>query len=301
VLGVARLSSNWLINKAAATYIGFLRNTPLIVFAFFFYFGLILRLPKTSEAIEFGLNFTLPILNVPIHLPGLAFLSNRGVYTIWGTPTESFTWWIFAVAAGAASAIVLRIVLSRRQQRTGQRSYSIVAPLLALVLIPSIGWFVGGAAPLVADFPKLVGTNFRGGLRLTPEYFSIVAVLTLYIATYIGEIVRAGIQSVDRGQLDAARAVGLTQTNIFWHVVMPQALRVIVPPTISQYINLTKGTALAIVVGFSDVFVVTRNIIEQSGRSVPMFLLLIVAYLLIAVVYAIVGNIYNYRTRIVER
>ena len=286
VLGVARLSPNWLINKIAPVYINTLRNIPLIVCAFFFYFGLVLKLPQTKEALR---------------LPGPIFLSNRGLYFVWGSPTATYNGWLLFVAAGVAAAIVLRTILTRRQKRTGEPCFAILAPLAALLLIPAAGWFLVGGAPLVKDVPFLKGTNFRGGLRLTPEFFSIVACLTLYLSPYSGEIVRAGIQSISTGQRDAAKALGLKPPHVFRLVIMPQALRVIIPPVISQYINLTKGTALSIIVGFTDVFVVTRNIIEQSGRSVPMFLLLIAAYLIMGLVYAGVGNLYNRATRIVER
>ena len=286
VLGVARLSGNWLISKLAAVYIGFLRHIPLIVFAFFFYFGIVLKLPQTKNALR---------------LPGPIFLSNRGAYFVWANPSSSFKIWLVVLIIGVLAAVGLRLFLKRRQERTGKPSFPTIVPLLVFLAIAVIGWFLAGDAPLIKDVPYLKGTNFRGGLRFTPEFFAIVSCLTLYMATYIGEIVRAGIQSISSGQRDAAKALGLRGPHIFRLIVMPQALRVIIPPTISQYINLTKGTALAIVVGFSDLFVLTRNIILQSGRSAGMFILLIATYLVIGGILAGIGNLYNRLTRIVER
>ena len=289
LVGVARLSRNWLINKLTSIYIGAIRNVPLIVTCFFFYFGLVLRLPITREAWQF---------------PGPIFLSNRGVYAIWGEPTSSFGPWLLFVAGGLIAGYLLRRYLQRRETRTGPLSYPNLLSFGTLAVVSVIGWFALGTlgeAPLIPTVPVLKGTNFRGGLRITPEFFALVACLTVYIATYIGEIVRGAIQSIPRGQLEAARAVGLSEIHVLRHIVIPQALRIIVPPTIGQYINLTKGSALAIVVGYADVYVITRNIIEQSGHSVPMFLLIIVTYLIIAAVYSLIGNLYNRSVQIVER
>ncbi len=289
LVGIARLSRNWLINRVAAAYVGAIRNVPLIVTCFFFYFGLVLRLPVTREAIR---------------LPGPIFVSNRGVYAIWGEPTAGFGPWLAVVAGGLIAGYLLRRYLRRRETRTGARSYpNLLAGALA-ALVAALGWLAAaqaGATPLLPAVPVLKGTNFRGGLRITPEYFALVACLTVYIATYIGEIVRGAVQSIPRGQLEAARAVGLREVHVLRYVVIPQALRVIVPPTIGQYINLTKGSSLAIVVGYADVYVITRNIIEQSGSSAPMFLLIIVTYLIIAAVYSLIGNLYNRSVQIVER
>ncbi len=289
VVGVARLSRNWLVNKIVSVYIGAIRNVPLIVTCFFFYFGLVLRLPITKQA---------------LHLPGPIFLSNRGVYTIWGEPTASFGPWLLVVAGGLIAGYLLRRYLKGRETRTGAPSYPNLLSFALLAAVSALGWLAlarGGEPPLIPTVPVLKGTNFRGGLRVTPEFFALVACLTVYIATYIGEIVRGAIQSIPRGQLEAARAVGLSEIHVLRYIVIPQALRIIVPPTIGQYINLTKSSSLAIVVGYADVYVVTRNIIEQSGSSAPMFLLIIATYLIIAGVYSLIGNLYNRSVQIVER
>ena len=289
VVGVARLSRNWLVQKIFAVYIGAIRNIPLIVTCYFFYFGLVLRMPITKEAIR---------------LPGPIFLSNRGVYAIWGEPTASFATWLLILSAALVAGYFVRRSLQGRETRTGTPSYPNLAAFALLAAAGALGWAAlagGGEPPLLPTVPVLKGTNFRGGLRMTPEYFALVACLTVYIATYIGEIVRGAIQSIPRGQLEAARAVGLSEIHVLRYIVIPQALRIIVPPTIGQYINLTKGSSLAIVVGYADVYVITRNIIEQSGSSAPMFLLIIATYLIIAAVYSLIGNLYNRSVQIVER
>lgn len=286
LIGLARLSSNWLINRLATFYVETLRNLPLIVVAFFFYFGLLQNMPITQRA---------------IHLPGPIFLSNRGVYVSWFDPTSSFGPWMLFILGGLVGAVALRLALLRYQEKTGRPAHSVLVPALTFAIVATVGWLVVPGSPLLFDRPVLMGTNFQGGLKFTPEFFAIFSCLTMYIASYIAEIVRGAVQSIPKGQLEAARALGLNYPQTVQHVILPQALRIIVPPLIGQYVNLTKGSALAIVVGYADVFVVTRTIIERTGRSPQMFLLLIATYLVIGAVYAVIGNIYNRRIRIVER
>ena len=151
------------------------------------------------------------------------------------------------------------------------------------------------------DAPELGRFNYEGGLRLTPEFASLLIGLVVYTAAFIAEIVRAGINSVQRGQTEASRALGLTALQTLRFVVLPQALRVIIPPLISQYLNLTKNSSLAIAIGYPDLFSVGRIMVNQAGRAVPIFLLLMVSYLAMSLTYALIGNIYNRRVRFEER
>jgi general L-amino acid transport system permease protein len=283
---VARLSTNWLVSKIASVYIEIIRNVPLLVQLFFWYFGFFQRLPAVKDAIE---------------LPGPIFISQRGLYMIWAKPASTFGTWMIFVGLGLVSSWVLYLVLSRYQTRTGRTTYPVATGFAVLVALPLIGWFLVGTSPLSTTVPELGKFNFTGGLRLTPEFVGMLVGLVVYTGAFIAEVVRAGILAVDRGQFEAARAVGLTPMQVLRLVVFPQALRVIIPPLISQYLNLTKNSSLAILIGYADVFFVGRTIINQSGRAVPVFLLIMAIYLTTSLLTSIVMNVYNRRVRLVER
>jgi len=283
---VARLSTNWLISKIATVYIEIIRNVPLLVQLFFWYFGFFQRLPPVQEAIE---------------LPGPIFLSQRGLYMIWFEPTSTFATWMIFAGAGLVVAFVLYLVLTRYQIRTGRTTYPVATALLALIGLPLAGWFLVGDIPLLTTVPVLGKFNFDGGLRLTPEFVGLLVGPVIYTGAFIAEVVRAGILAVNKGQFEAARALGLTPMQVLRLVVFPQALRVIIPPMISQYLNLTKNSSLAILIGYADVFFVGRTIINQSGRAVPVFLLIMAMYLSISLITSVIMNIYNRRVRLVER
>jgi general L-amino acid transport system permease protein len=167
--------------------------------------------------------------------------------------------------------------------------------------MPVIGWFASGGDPLFWDIPEKSGFNFQGGLRLTPEFAGLYIGLSMYTAAFIAEVVRAGIQAVDRGQIEAAQAVGLNQFQTLNLVVMPQALRVIVPPMISQYLNLTKNSSLALAIGYQDLFSVGKIAINQAGRAVPVFTLVMLTYLALSLLTSLILNQYNKRIQIVSR
>jgi len=164
-----------------------------------------------------------------------------------------------------------------------------------------VGWILSGGSPFQLSIPVLEGFNFQGGLRLTPEFAGMFIGLTTYTAAFIAEVVRAGIQAVDRGQIEAARAVGLSTTQVLSLVVMPQALRIIIPPMISQYLNLTKNSSLALAIGFQEVFSVGKIAINQAGRAVPVFALVMLTYLTLSLLTSFVLNLYNSRIQFVTR
>ncbi|MFQ6014504.1 MAG: amino acid ABC transporter permease [Anaerolineae bacterium] len=286
IVGVARLSSNWLVSKMASTYIEIIRNVPLLVQLFFWYFAVFQKLPLVKESIQW---------------PGPIYLNNRGVFMAWARPSPSFQAWLLFLLAGFLLAILLGVVLTRLQMRTGRSTYPILTATLALFLIPALGWGLMDESPLMREVPVLGRFNFEGGLRLTPEFAALLVGLVIYTATFIAEIVRAGILAVQRGQVEAARAVGLTNLQTLRLVIFPQALRVIIPPLISQYLNLTKNSSLAIAIGYPDLFSVGRIMINQAGRAVPIFIMIMAAYLAMSLTYALIGNIYNRRVRFVER
>jgi len=286
IAAVARLSTNWLVSRIASVYIEIIRNVPLLVQLFFWYFGFFQRLPPVQEATA---------------LPGPSYLSQRGLYIAWFKPTSTFWLWMIFVGVAIVAALVLYFYLSRYQVQTGRTTYPVATAFAVLVVLPVAGWFLVGDNPLASNVPVLGKFNFDGGLRVTPEFAGMLVGLVVYTGAFIAEVVRAGILAVHKGQFEAARALGLTQMQVLRLVVLPQSLRVIIPPLISQYLNLAKNSSLAILIGYADVFFVGRTIINQSGRAVPVFLLIMAIYLTISLVTSVIMNIYNRRVRLVER
>lgn len=285
-VALARLSTNWLVSKIASVYIEIIRNIPLLVQLFIWYFAVFQQLPPAQEALS---------------LPGPIYLSQRGLYTVWVAPGGSFLAWFAILVAGFLLAGLLYRVLFRYQLRTGRTTYPLAVAFLVVVLFPLVGWFLVPSSPLVKTVPVFGRFNFEGGQQLTPEYAALLTGLTVYTGAYIAEVVRAGILAVSRGQFEAARSLGLKNSQVLRLVVLPQALRVIIPPLISQYLNLAKNSSLAIVIGYADLFFVGRTIINQAGRAVPVFVLIMAVYLTISLVTSVILNIYNRRVQLVER
>jgi general L-amino acid transport system permease protein len=286
IVGVARLSTNWLLRQIAGVYVETFRNIPLLVQLFFWYFGFFLLLPRVQES---------------IHWPGPVYMNNRGIFMVWGDASGSFAPWLLFVLAGILLAVLVRILLSRRQERSGRPSYPNLAGGLALILVAALGWVLVSDSPLTREVPVLERFNFKGGQRLTPEFLALLVGLVVYTSAFIAEIVRAGIQSVQKGQVEASRALGLSAVQSLRFVVFPQALRVIIPPLISQFLNLTKNSSLALAIGYPELFSVGRIMINQAGRAVPIFLMIMAAYLAMSLTYAIIGNIYDRLVRYEER
>lgn len=285
-IALARLSSNWLLSKLALIYIEFHRNIPLLVLLFLWYFTIFQQLPVVKEAIS---------------LPGPTYLSRRGIYLTWPRFTETGDIFKFFLIGGLILAPIVFFVLRRRREISGKRTYYIPISLSLLVGLPIIGWFASGGNPIWLDVPALSGFNYQGGYRLTPEFAALYIGLSMYTAGFIAEVVRAGIQAVDRGQIEAARAVGLSQNQVLSLIVLPQALRIIIPPMISQYLNLTKNSSLALAIGYQDLFSVGKIAINQAGRAVPVFLLVMLTYLALSLLTSFVLNIYNRRIQFVTR
>jgi general L-amino acid transport system permease protein len=286
--GVARLSSNWLINKLAGVYVGVIRNTPLLLQLMFWYFGVAIQLPAVRQAVQ---------------LPGPVFLTQRGVYMIWGEGTATFPAWRLFILLAILSIFVIWYVLRSAQKRAS-------VPLspwwnLAYLLVPAfllwIGYVFQPEPPLRSSVPELSGLNFRGGLRLTPEFAALLFGLVMYTGAFIAEIVRAGIQAVSRGQVEAARSLGLTTGQVLRLVVFPQALRIMIPPVTSQYLNLAKNSSLAIAIGFPDLFSVAGTVFNQTGAAIEIITIMMLSYLSISLFTSLLMNIYNRRIQLVER
>ena len=286
--GVARLSSNWLINRLAASYVGLIRNTPLLLQLMFWYFGVAIQLPPVRDAVQ---------------LPGPVFLTQRGVYMAWGQGTATFPAWRIYLLLAILSIFVVWFVLRSAQKRASipLSPWWSLTYLLVPMLIILIGFVIQPEPPLQATIPELVGLNFRGGLRLTPEFAALLFGLVIYTGAFIAEIVRAGIQAVSRGQVEAARSLGLTTGQTLRLVVFPQALRIMVPPVTSQYLNLAKNSSLAIAIGFPDLFSVAGTVFNQTGAAIEIITIMMLSYLSISLFTSLLMNIYNRRIQLVER
>lgn len=289
--GVARLSGNWLVSRIASVYIEVIRNTPLLVQLFFLYFAVILRLPRLSDALV---------------LPGPAFVSNRGTVIPWPQVTGSFGIWSVFLAATVISLIVMIVLRHSSMKRLGRPSFSALWMLPVLVIPPLLGWLVLPGNPIVIDLPELITKSggvlkVEGGVTLSSEFTALLLGLVIYTGAYIAEVVRAGIQAVAPGQTEAARSQGFTRSQILRLIVLPQALRIIIPPLISQYLNLTKNSSLAIAIGFLDIYAVSQTMLNQSGRVVEVFLMIMASYLSISLTISFLMNIVNRRMQIVER
>jgi len=286
VTALARLSSNWLVSKIASVYIEIVRNIPLLVQLFIWYFAVFQGLPFVQESIQW---------------PGPIYLSQRGLYLPSPVPTSTFGTWVVFVAVGIVVAGILCFVLGRYQLKTGRTTYPVAMAAVVLLALPTVGWFLVSENPLMREVPILGKFNFEGGMQLTTEYAAVLTGLVVYTGAFIAEVVRAGILAVDRGQFEAAQAVGLSNMQVLRLVVFPQAMRVITPPLISQYLNLTKNSSLAVAVGYPDLFFVGRTMINQAGRAVPVFTMVMAVYLFTSLTTSILMNIYNRRIQLVER
>jgi general L-amino acid transport system permease protein len=286
VVGMARLSSNWLIARLAEIYVEVIRNQPLLFQLLFWYLAVLSALPGTRQSIS---------------IFDEIFLSNRGIVLPRPTFDEGAEFVVAAFALGILASLVLRYWARRRQAATG-RPFPVLWYSVGLVVGLPVVALVATGFPIGIEKPKLVGFNFVGGIRLMPEFAALVFAISIYTASFIAEIVRGGIQAVSRGQTEAAYSLGLSRGLSMRLVVMPQALRVIVPPLASQYLNLTKNTSLGVGIGFPDLFAVfAGTALSQTGQAIEIIAITMATYLLISLITSLLMNLYNARIRLVER
>ncbi|RVU14898.1 amino acid ABC transporter permease [Methylobacterium oryzihabitans] len=290
LVGIARLSENWIVARLAEIYIEVIRNIPLLLQLLFWYIAVLSALPSARDSYA---------------LPGSVFLNQRGLFL--PRPLLAADAWALplVLALGIAGAVAFRIHAGRVQRRTGRRlPVRRVAALLVLGLPLAVWGLLAllGLAPVTFELPVKGTFNLRGGLQLYPEFVALVLGLVIYTAAFIAEVVRAGIQAVSRGQREAARALGLQSGTTLRLVVIPQAMRVIVPPLTSQYLNLTKNSSLAVAVGYPDlVQIFMGTVLNQTGQAVEVVAITMAVYLTISLVTASVMNLYNRRVALVER
>ena len=285
VVGIARLSSNWLVAKLAAVYVEGLRNVPVLLQLFIWYGVITVSLPHPREAME-------PVDGV--------FLSNRGLMFPWPDAHAVHPYMIAALLAGLAAAWAVGRWTRRRQRLTGRQFPAGWVGLGLILGLPTAVWLVGGA-PVGLDVPELRGFNFRGGVEISPEFAAVLFGLSFYTACYIAEIVRSGILAVARGQSEAAAALGLRRGLVLRLVVLPQALRLIIPPTTSQYLNLTKNSSLAVAVGYPDLVSIGNTTMNQTGQAIEAISIYMLVYLTISLLISLFMNLYNRRIALVER
>ena len=285
-LGLARLSENWLLRKLSTIYIETFRNIPPLLQIFFWYFAVLRNLPGPRQAVSAF---------------DLAFLSNRGLYIPAPALGEGIVGFIVAVLIAVAITVGLYRFNKTHQMKTGQLRRTWPTALGLIILLPLLSHWLFGAA-LHWDVPELRGFNFRGGMALIPELAALTLALSVYTSAFIAEIIRSGIQSVPFGQHEAARSLGLPNPVTLRQVIIPQAMRVIIPPLTSQYLNIVKNSSLAAAIGYPDmVSLFAGTVLNQTGQAIETIAITMSVYLIISLMISLLMNIYNRRIALVER
>ena len=285
-LGLARLSDNWLLRKLSTIYIETFRNIPPLLQIFFWYFAVLRNLPGPRQA---------------VNALDLIFLSNRGLYI----PAPQMAEGLVAFCTAVLAAVLVSIGLFRfnkmHQTKTGQLRRTWPTTLALIIFLPMLSQWIFGAA-LHWDIPELRGFNFRGGMVLIPELAALTLALSVYTSAFIAEIIRAGIQAVPYGQHEAARSLGLPNPVTLRQVIIPQALRVIIPPLTSQYLNIVKNSSLAAAIGYPDmVSLFAGTVLNQTGQAIETIAITMSVYLIISLSISLLMNIYNRRIALIER
>ncbi|MBL8791540.1 MAG: amino acid ABC transporter permease [Rhizobiales bacterium] len=285
VIGVMRLSKNWVVSRFATLYIEIVRNIPLLLQIFIWYALVLKPLPGPKQA---------------LNIADSIFISNRGI--IMPHPEFGDSTWIaiLMLVAALIGTWGYRRWARKQQEQTGQARPVWLVSLPIIILSPIIGLALAGW-PLTWDFPQLAGFNFKGGMTLVPEFIALLLALVIYTAAFIAENVRSGILAVSHGQTEAAHALGLDNGKTLRLVVIPQALRVIIPPMASQYLNLTKNSSLAVAIGYPDLMYAGGTVNNQSGKAIEVFSILLVVYLTTSLLTSLLMNWFNSRMKLVER
>jgi general L-amino acid transport system permease protein len=284
-VGIARLSTNWLVSRLAAIFIEVFQDIPILLQLFFWYAFFYEMLPSPRQALN------------PL---GGVFMCNRGL--IFAVPEYHPAHLYMAIAffAGCLGVYFLRRWARKRQAKTGMPFPVFSESAAILILFPLLSWLAGGA-PTAMSIPELKGFNFQGGLSVSPEFSALLLGLVLYTAAFVAEAVRAGIQSVSKGQREAAMSIGLRPNRVLQLVILPQALRVIIPPLTSQMLNLTKNSSLAVAIGYPDFVSVAGTTINQTGQAIEGVAMIMLVYLFFSLSTSAIMNWYNKKIALVER
>jgi general L-amino acid transport system permease protein len=285
LIGIGRLSSNWLLAKICEWYVEAFRNVPLLLWLFLFYKVISESFPGPRQAID---------------VLGVFFLSNRGLY--FPVPVEDpiHPWMALGLLVGIAAAFIVKRWARRRQEATGLPFPTIRTGIALVIGVPLVVWLLGGA-PQQMSWPELKGFNFQGGTVIQPEFTALLLGLVIYTSAFVAEIVRSGILALHKGQSEAAAALGLSRPQVMRLVLLPQALRVIVPPMTSQYLNITKNSSLAIAIGYPDLVAAVNVTINQTGQAIENVLIIMAAYLTVSLSISAFMNWYNKRIALRER
>ena len=284
IVGIARLSTNWLVRAFATVYVELLRNIPPLLVILFFYLAVIASLPAIRDAMQVG-DFT---------------LSNRGFFMPRPLFGPGFQWTIVAFVVSFVIAYGVRRWARARQMATGKPFHTVWVNLAIIVGMTAFV-FVASGSPLGVEIPVKTRFNINGGITLSPEFASLTVALGVYTASFIAEIVRAGILAVSHGQTEAARSLGLTQGRILRLVVLPQALRVIIPPLASEYLNIVKNSSLAVAIGFADLVAIGNNVLNPTGQSLEVIAIWMAFYLGLSIIISVAMNVFNARIALTER
>lgn len=286
VIGIMRLSKSWVVSRFALGYVELFRNIPLLVQILAWYALVLKPLPGTKQAYSF--------------FGDTVYLSNRGLLT----PHPEFGPGAWLGLAGLVLAIAgvwfFRRWARLKQEQTGKATATFLPSVAALILLPVLGLLLAGW-PLQWNYPELAGFNFKGGMTLVPEAIALIIALVIYTASFIAEIVRSGILAVSHGQTEASQALGLDQNKALRLVVVPQAMRVIIPPLASQFLNLTKNSSLAVAIGYPDLMYAGGTVNNQSGAAIEVFSIVLIVYLATSLFTAGFMNWFNSRMKLVER
>ncbi|MFW5499637.1 MULTISPECIES: amino acid ABC transporter permease [unclassified Maridesulfovibrio] len=285
LVALGRLSPNWLLSNICRWYVELNRNLPVLLQLFFWYFIVLQQLPNVRKSIDLG---------------GWLILNKRGLYMPALVPQQGA--WIFcaAVVVGFAAIWVIRRRAKRILDETGKPVKTLFPALAVLIGLPALAWLVGGQ-PFTLDFPVLKGFNFKGGTGLTPEFTALVVGLTVYVSAFNAEIIRSGIEAVSKGQREAARALAMNERQVMRIVILPQGMRIIVPPMTSEYLAIAKNSSLAVAIGYPEFVSVGGTILNQSGQAVEIVGIWMGVYLCISLFISFGMNIYNSKVALVER
>jgi general L-amino acid transport system permease protein len=285
-IGIARLSNNWIISRLATVYIETIRNIPLLLQLFFWYFAVLKAMPAVRNSLA---------------LPFEIFINQRGLFVPRPIPDERFTIVVVAFLISIGIALGIRQWAKRRLEATGNRFPVFLTSIVVVVGVTALVWMASGSN-VTFDIPVLQRFNFKGGMELPPEFVALAFGLTVYTAAFIAETVRAGIRAVSHGQTEAAQSLGLKDGDRLRLVIIPQAMRVIVPPLTSQYLNLTKNSSLGAAIGYPElVNVFAGTALNQTGRAIECIALTMLVYLTFSLTTSAIMNWYNARVALVER
>ena len=285
-IGIARLSSNFIVSSLATVYVETIRNIPLLLQLFFWYFAVLKAMPSVRES------YLLPLDS---------FINQRGIFVPKPIPDEQFAFVWIAVVLAIVGIVALRIWARRRLENTGKR-FPVFFGSIGILAVMIVGGFIVSGASVAFEPPVLERFNFKGGIQLPPEFLALAFGLTIYTAAFIAETVRGGIQAVSKGQTEAAQSLGLKEGDRLRLVIVPQAMRVIIPPLTSQYLNLTKNSSLGAAIGYPElVNVFAGTSLNQTGRAIECIAMTMLVYLVLSLLTSAIMNWYNARVSLVER